>query len=84
VISRRFRFDPRGWLVRAWHRLPFVRHRGDPGLAGVREPRKPRPPTRPPQALSAEPEGEEFRGSVATLSRPGRHWWQRRPHAGQA
>jgi von Willebrand factor type A C-terminal domain len=34
---------------------------GGPGLAGVREPRRPRPPTRPPMALSAEPEDEEFR-----------------------
>jgi len=35
-------------------------------------------------AMSAEPEGEEFRGSsVVTLSRPGRRWWwQRHPRAG--
>jgi hypothetical protein len=37
-------------------------------------------------AMSAEPEGEEFRGSsVATLSPPGRRWWrQRHPPAEQA
>jgi len=87
VISRRrLRFDLRWWLVRLWYRLPFVPHRGGPGLAGVREPRRPRPPTRPPMAMSAEPEGEDYRGSsVATLSPPGRRWWrQRRPRAEQA
>jgi hypothetical protein len=37
-------------------------------------------------AMSAEPEGEDYRGSsVATLSRPGRRWWrQRHPRAEQA
>jgi hypothetical protein len=77
----RLRFDLRGWLVRAWYRQPFVRRRGDPGLAGVREPRRPRLPYRPSLARSAEP-GEETRtSSVVTLSRPARRWWRRRPRA---
>ena len=67
--------------MRAWYRLPFVRHRGDPGLAGVREPRRPRPPTRPPLAQAAEPPGEASTSPVVTLSRPARHWW-RHPRAG--
>jgi len=80
VVKRRLRFDLSGWLVRGWQRLPFVRHRGDPGLAGVREPRRPRLPFRPPLARSAEPEAEFLRPSVVTLSQPVRHWW-RRPRA---
>ena len=80
-MHRLLRFDLRGWLVRAWHRLPFARHRGEPGLAGVREPRRPRLPFRPPLARSARPE-EEFRtASVVTLSRPARRWWRRPPRA---
>jgi len=84
VISRQFRFGLRGWLVRMWHRLPFVRHRGGPGLAGVREPRRPRPPVQPPMAKSASPEGEgSWASPVTTLDRPARHWWWRRePRAG--
>jgi hypothetical protein len=81
VVKRRLRSDLSGWLVRAWYRLPFVRRRGDPGLAGVREPRRPRLPFRPPLARSAQPD-EEFRtSSVVTLSQPVRHWWRRHPRA---
>jgi len=43
------------WLVWVWQHLPFAHRRGGPGLAGVREPRRPRPPTRPPQAMAAQP-----------------------------
>jgi len=83
-------FDLKRWLVRAWGRLPFVRRRGGPELAGVREPRRPRPPFRPPQALAAEPERDEFGESrvgesrVGTLMRPARRWWRRRPDARHA
>ena len=80
LVKRRLRFDLSGWLALAWYRLPFARRRGGQGLAGVREPRRPRPPFRPPLARSAEPE-EEFRPSVMTLSQPARHWWRRRPRA---
>jgi len=71
--------------VRMWYRLPFVRRRGGPDLAGVREPRRPRPPVRPPMAQSAEPEDDRSWASspVTTLDRPARHWWWRRdPRAG--
>ena len=79
------RFDVKGWLIRVWGQLPFVRRRGGPGFAGVREPRRPRPPFRPPQALAAEPEREESSGSeVGTIIRPARRWWQRRPDARHA
>jgi hypothetical protein len=79
------RFDVKGWVIRAWGQLPFVRGRGGPPLAGVREPRRPRPPFRPPQALSAEPEPEEFGGTgVGTMIRPARRWWRRRPDARHA
>ena len=79
------RFDLKGWLIWVWGQLPFVRRRGRPGLEGVREPRRPRPPFRPPQALAAEPKREEFGGSrVGTLIRPARRWWRRRPDARHA
>jgi hypothetical protein len=81
VVKRRLRFDLSGWLVRAWYRLPFARRKGDPGLAGVREPRRPRLPFRPPLARSAQPDEEPRTSSVVTLSRPVRHWWRRRPRA---
>jgi hypothetical protein len=76
----------RGWLAWVWEHVPFVHRRGGPEPAGVREPRRPRLPTRPPQALSAEPEADGLRASsVATLTRTGRRWWwRRRPHAGPA
>jgi len=73
----------RRWLAWVWQHLPFVRRRGGPELAGVREPRRPRPPFRPPQAMAAEPEAS----AVATLTRSRhRRWyqWRRRPHAGPA
>jgi len=77
----------RRWLAWVWQHLPFVRRRGGPELAGVREPRRPRPPFRPPQAMAAEPEVS----AVATLTRSRhRRWyqwrypWRRRPHAGPA
>jgi len=76
----------RRWLAWVWEHVPFVRRRsGGPGLAGVREPRRPRPPFRPPQAMAAEPEAS----AVATLTRTRRRrwrWpdWRRRPHAGPA
>ncbi|MGH3257024.1 MAG: hypothetical protein ACRDOU_16785 [Streptosporangiaceae bacterium] len=83
-LSRRG-FDLKGWLIRLWGQLPFVRRRGGSGLAGVREPRRPRPPFRPPQALAAEPERDEFGGTgVGTMTRPGRRWWRRRPKARHA
>jgi hypothetical protein len=74
------------WLVWVWQHLPFARRRGGPGLAGVREPRRPRPPTRPPQAMAAQPEDDGFGSSaVATMTRAGRRqWWRRGPHAGPA
>ncbi|HEY6294432.1 MAG TPA: hypothetical protein VIX15_02125 [Streptosporangiaceae bacterium] len=79
------RFDLKRWLILLWDHLPFVRRRGGPDLAGVREPRRPRPPFRPPQALAAEPEREEFGGSgVGTMIRPARRWWRRRPDARHA
>jgi hypothetical protein len=86
MVLRLPRFDVKGWLVSAWRQLPFVRRRGGPGLAGVREPRRPRPPTRPPQAMSAEPEeGEFWTSAVATLNRRDRRrWWRRVPRAGHA
>ncbi|MGH3189832.1 MAG: hypothetical protein ACRDPY_33525 [Streptosporangiaceae bacterium] len=86
MVPRLPRFDVRGWLARAWQQMPFVRRRGGPGLAGVREPRRPRPPTRPPQAMSAEPEaGDSWTSPVSTLARRDRHrWWRRIPRAGQA
>jgi len=75
------------WLAWVWQHVPFVRRRGGPGRAGVREPRLPRPPFRPPQAMAAEPEAS----AVATLTRSrrrfwraGRGMWRRRPHAGPA
>jgi hypothetical protein len=71
------RLDVRRWLVRAWYRLPFARRRGDPGLAGVREPRRPRLPFRPSLARSAEPGEEAGTSSVMTLSQPVRRWWRR-------
>ncbi|MBV9205553.1 MAG: hypothetical protein JO037_09155 [Actinobacteria bacterium] len=82
------RFGRKGWLawVREHVRSGWFGRRGGPGLAGVREPRRPRPPTRPPQAMAAEPEDLGRRAaSVATLARDGRRWWwRRRPHAGPA
>jgi hypothetical protein len=85
VKLSRPRFDLKGWLILFWDRLPFVRRRGGPEPAGVREPRRPRPPFRPPQALAAEPEREEFPESgVGTLIRPARRWWRRRPDARHA
>jgi len=80
-MKRRLRVDVRGWLVRAWHRLPFVRHRDGEGPAGVREPRRPRPPFRPPLARAAKPDKEPGTPAVMTLSQPVRHWWRRRPRA---
>ncbi len=76
----------KGWLAWVWEHVPFVHRRGGPGPAGLREPRRPHPPTRPPQAMSAEPEADGLRGgSVATLTQTGRRWWwRRRPHAGPA
>ena len=79
----RTRFDLRAWLIRIWAQLPFVRRRGGPELAGVREPRRPRPPFRPPQAMAAEPEELEA-ATVGTLIRPARRWWRRRPDARHA
>jgi hypothetical protein len=77
-------FDLKGWLIRVWDQLPFVRRRGGPPLAGIREPRRPRPPFRPPQALAAEPGRDEVGGSqVGTLLRPARRW-RRRPDARHA
>lgn len=79
--------DLKRWLIRVWRQLPFVRRRGGSGLAGVREPRRPRLPFRPPQALAAEPERYEFGESrvgesqVGTMVRPARRWWRRRPNA---
>jgi len=69
----------------AWvgEHVPFARRRGGPGPAGVREPRRPRPPFRPPQAMTAEPEASV----VATLTGSRRRqWrvWRRRPHGGPA
>jgi hypothetical protein len=86
MVSRLPRFDVKGWLARAWRQMPFIRRRGGPGLAGVREPRRPRPPTRPPMAMSGEPEAGEFWASpVSTLTRRDkRRWWRREPRAGQA
>jgi hypothetical protein len=86
MMSRLARFDVKGWLARAWRQMPFIRRRGGPGLAGVREPRRPYPPTRPPQAMSAEPEAGDFGTSpVSTLTRSDRRrWWRRIPRAGQA
>jgi hypothetical protein len=82
VKLSRPRFDLRGWLIRMWAHLPFVGRRGGSGLAGVREPRRPRPPFRPPQALAAEPESDEYLGTgVGTMVRPARRWWRRRPDA---
>lgn len=74
------------WLVWVWEHLPFARRRGGPGLAGVREPRRPYPPTQPPQALAAQPEDEGFRASpAATLTRADRRrWWHRVPRARHA
>ncbi|HLK73772.1 MAG TPA: hypothetical protein VKU77_09025 [Streptosporangiaceae bacterium] len=80
-MTRRPRFELRKWLVRAWHRLPFVRHGGGEGLAGVREPRRPRPPFRPPLARAAKPDEEFGASPVMILSRPARRWWRRRPRA---
>src|SRR5450755_873618 len=45
MMSRLPRTGVKRWLI--WQHLPFARRRGGPGLAGVREPRRPRPPTRP-------------------------------------
>ena len=74
---RRAWFGLRQWLVWVWEHVPFVRRGGGPGLAGVREPRRPRPPFRPPQAMFAEPEA----ASVVTLTRVGRlrRLWRGRP-----
>jgi len=88
MAPRRFWVSLRRWLVWMWEHVPFVRHQRGPGLAGVREPRRPRPPFRPPQAMAAEPEADGPRGApVTTLTRPRRRrWraWRRRPHAGPA
>jgi len=85
VRLSRPRFDVKRWLILLWGRLPFVRRRGGSGLAGVREPRRPRPPFRPPQALAAEPEREELTETgVGIMIRPARRWWRRRPDAWHA
>jgi hypothetical protein len=73
----------RRWLVWVWEHVPFVRRGGGPELAGVHEPRRPRPPFRPPQAMAVELE----RAPVLTLTKPERRWrrlWRRTPNAGSA